>query len=201
MAEEHKTEETQIEENNIENETQVTISQDKLNSLINEKYKKGAEKANAQLLEKLGVDTIEDAQAILAAKREADEANKSELEKATENITALTNTINELQSKLSTVEADKKVASLAAQHGIKEVDYFKYEYNKASQTEDFDESAFIANLLETKGGLLKADTSATVVNPKNVNSDHTLPTISMKEYSLLSSADRAKYKASQITKD
>ena len=201
MAEEHKTEETQIEENNIENETQVTISQDKLNSLINEKYKKGAEKAKATLLQELGLDSEDSLKEIIAKQKEAEEASKSELDKANESISALTNTINELQGKLSTVEADKKVASLAAQHGIKEVDYFKYEYNKASQTEDFDESAFIANLLETKGGLLKADTSATVVNPKNVNSDHTLPTISMKEYSLLSSADRAKYKASQITKD
>ena len=199
MAEEHKPDgQENIDPKNVE--TTVSISQEKLDSLINEKFKKGAEKANAKILEELGVDDIDTVKQLLEAKREADEASKTELDKAHETITTQNSTIEDLQSRLSSVESDKKLASLAAQHGIKEVDYFKYEYTKASQSEDFDESAFISTLLETKGGLLTGDTSATIVNPPNKNNNPNVPTITMSEYALLSSADRAKYKPSQITK-
>ena len=199
MAEEHKPEGPgNIDPKNVE--TTVNISQEKLDSLINEKYKKGAEKASAKILEELGVEDINTVKQLLEAKREADEANKSELEKATETITTLNSTLTELQGKLSKKEADEKVTLLAAEHGIKEIDYFKYEYNKASKAEDFDESAFVSTLLETKGNLLKADTSITVPNPKNVNNDSSLPNITMSEYAMLGAADRAKYKPSQITK-
>ena len=199
MAEEHKPEGQQIEDPKVD-ETKVTISQEKLDSLISEKFKKGAEKANTDLLEALGVDSIDTAKAILKEKADADEASKSELEKANETITTLNSTLEDLQGKLSQKDKDSKITSLAAEHGIKEVDYFKFEYEKASKTEGFDESAFIGTLLETKGGLLKGDTSVTITNPRNVNNDHELPTISMSEYSVLSVADRAKYKPNQITK-
>ena len=199
MADELKTDGQEITDPKGD-ETKVTISQEKLDSLINEKFKKGAEKANAQLLEALGVDSIDTAKAILKEKAEADEASKSELEKATETINTLNRTLEELQGKLSTVETDRKLASLAAEHGIKEVDYFKYEYDKASKAEDFDEKAFIGTLLETKGGLLTGDKSVNIDNPKNINNNHELPTITMSEYAKLGASDRVKYKASQITK-
>lgn len=182
-------------------ETTVNITQDKLNSLINEKFKAGATKASSELLESLGVESVDSLKEILKAKADADEASKSELEKANEKALALATEKEQLESKYQALEKANTLSKLAAQHGIKDVDYFKYEYERASSIDGFDEAVFVDNLLKTKGGLLTGDTSISVPNPKNVNNDQNLSTISMADYSMLPPSERAKIKPSQITKD
>ena len=179
-------------------DTTVNITQDKLNYLINEKFKAGATKAKTELLESLGVESEDSLKEILKAKADADAASQTELEKATETITTLNTTMADLQGKLSSAEADKKLNSLAAENGIKEVEYFKYEYDKASKAEGFDEKVFIDTLLKTKGGLLTGDTSITVANPPNINNDQNLSKISMADYSKLPAAERVKIKPNQM---
>jgi hypothetical protein len=176
------------------------FTQDDVDKIIKKRLGEDSERVKKSILGDIGVESIDDIKSIIKAKQDAEEAEKTELDKATETITTLNSTLEELQGKLSSVEADKKLASLAAQHGIKEVDYFKFEYEKASKADDFDESTFISNLLETKGSLLKADTSATVSNPKVVNNNTNQATITMSEYSVLPAAERAKYKPNQIIK-
>jgi len=182
------------------NETTVTITQEKLDSLINEKFKKGAEKANAEFLQSLGVESIDAAKEIMKAKQDADEASKTDLEKANGTIDILNTTIESLTSKLSVNETDNKINSLALENGIKEVEYFKYEYNKASKTEGFDEKVFIDNLLKSKGELLTGSTSKNIDNPPNVTNNSNAETITMSAYSLLGSEERQKYKPNQIIK-
>jgi len=182
-------------------EATVNISQEKLNSLINEKFKAGATKASAELLESLGVESVDSLKEILKAKAEADEASKSELEKANEKALALATEKEQLESKYQALEKANTLSRLAAQHGIKDVDYYTYEYDKASKEEGFDVEVFTKNLLETKGALLIGDASVSVHNPPNVNNNGNLPTISMREYAMLPASERVKYKPNQITKD
>jgi len=181
-------------------ETTVTITQEKLDSLIDSKFKKGAEKANATLLETLGVENIDEIKAIMKAKNDADDADKTELEKANGTIETLSTSIADLQTKLGSVQSDNKINALALENGIKEVDYFKYEYQKASKIEGFDEKVFIETLLKTKGGLLTGTAPQNIGNPPNVTNNVNTETITMSAYSILSSADRQKYKPNQIIK-
>lgn len=181
-------------------EATVTMSQEKLNSLINDKFAKGATKANSDLLEALGVESIDSLKDIMKERAEAEAASKTELEKANETITTLNATMDGLNTRLAGVEADKKINSLAAENGIKEVEYFKFEYNKASKVDGFDEKIFIGDLLKTKGSLLTGVAGVNITNPPNVPSNSDGKTITMSAYSLLGSKERQTYKANQITK-
>jgi len=181
-------------------ETTVTITQEKLDSLINGKFKQGAEKANADFLKSLNVESIDAAKEIMKAKQDADEASKTDLEKANGTIDLLNTTIDSLTSKLSVNEANNKINSLALENGIKEVEYFKYEYQKAAKTEGFEEKVFIDNLLKSKGELLTGDKKQNIDNPPNVTNNNNRETITMTAYSLLSSKERQKYKSNQIIK-
>ena len=60
-------------------ETTVTMTQAKLDDLINGKFKKGAEKATTDLLATLGAENIESVKAILDKQKETEDANKTEL--------------------------------------------------------------------------------------------------------------------------
>lgn len=131
-------------------ETQVTISQEKLDSLINEKFKKGAEKANAKLLEELGVDSIDSVKDILKAKQEADEAAKSELEKLQEIAEAERTSKEALSQEINKLKSKNTLNEMAIKHGIKEADYFALELKKANVGENFNESEFIESLKESK---------------------------------------------------
>ena len=152
-------------------ETTVTISQEKLDSLINEKFKKGAEKANSQLLETLGVDSVDSLKEILQAKKQSDEAAKTELEKALEAAEQLKQEQETLRQKYETAEKKNMLNSIASKHGVKEVDYFELELNKVDRGEDFDMDAFVENLKVSKPSLFgevkapKTDTSSNNSDP------------------------------------
>jgi len=127
-------------------ENEVVISQSKLDKLIDKGFSKGANRAKTELAEQLGVDSIEQARELINAKRENDEANKSDLDKAAELIQALNSTIDGLESNNKMMVADMAVQKVVTENGIKDADYFKHLLAQASATEDFDQSAFIDQL-------------------------------------------------------
>lgn len=152
MADEQtqNTENTTVTPTDNGGDSTVTMTQEKLNSLINEKFAKGADKATNELLTKLGVEDIDSLTNIIQSKREQDEANKSDFEKAQE-------TINELQAKLeastSSVNAmreEAEINSLALTHGIKDAEVFKLLYSNAKSAEGFNPDTFIEGLKESK---------------------------------------------------
>jgi len=127
-------------------ENEVVLSQSKLDKLIDKGFSKGANRAKSELAEQLGVESIEQAQELINAKREADEANKSDLDKAAELIQTLNNTIEGLESNNKQIKADMAVQQVVTENGIKDADYFKHLLAQASATEDFDQSTFIEQL-------------------------------------------------------
>ncbi len=142
MADEHITE--NVETPKTENE--VVLSQSKLDKLIDKGFSKGANRAKSELAEQLGVDSIEQARELINAKRENDEANKSDLDKAAELITTLNSTIKGLEANNNEIKADMAVQKVVSDNGIKDADYFKHLLAQASAGEDFDQSTFIEQL-------------------------------------------------------
>jgi predicted RecB family endonuclease len=127
-------------------ENEVVLSQSKLDKLIDKGFSKGANRAKTELAEQLGVDSIEQARELINAKRENDEANKSDLDKAAELIQTLNSTIEGLESNNKNMVADMAVQKVVTENGIKDADYFKHLLAQASATDDFDQSAFIDQL-------------------------------------------------------
>ena len=127
-------------------ENEVVLSQSKLDKLIDKGFSKGANRAKTELAEQLGVDSIEQARELINAKRENDEANKSDLDKAAELINTLNGTIKGLEANNNEIKADMAVQKVVSENGIKDADYFKHLLAQASAVDDFDQSAFIEQL-------------------------------------------------------
>jgi len=162
MADEHITD--KVETPKTINE--VVLSQSKLDSLIDKGFSKGANRAKSELAEQLGVDSIEQARELINAKRETDEANKSDMDKAAELIQTLNNTIEGLEANNKQIKADATIQQVVSKNGIKDADYFKHLLATASATEDFDQSAFIEQLKGDKPYLFNGGD----VQPKRVDS-------------------------------
>jgi len=146
-------------------ENEVVLSQSKLDSLIDKGFSKGANRAKNELAEQLGVDSIEQARELINAKRENDEANKSDLDKAAELINTLNGTIKGLEANNNEIKADMAVQKVVSENGIKDADYFKHLLATASASEDFDQSTFIEQLKGDKPYLF----SGGEVQPKRVD--------------------------------
>ena len=161
MADEHTN--GKVETPKTENE--VVISQSKLDKLIDKGFSKGANRAKSELAEQLGVDSIEQARELINAKRENDEANKSDLDKAAELINTLNGTIKGLEANNNEIKADMAVQKVVSDNGIKDADYFKHLLAQASAGDDFDQSTFIEQLKGDKPYLF----SGGEVQPKRVD--------------------------------
>ena len=127
-------------------ENEVVLSQSKLDSLIDKGFSKGANRAKNELAEQLGVDSIEQARELINAKRENDEANKSDLDKAAELINTLNGTIKGLEANNNEIKADMAVQKVVSENGIKDADYFKHLLATASADDGFEQDAFIEQL-------------------------------------------------------
>lgn len=148
----------------------VEITQDKLDSLINGKFKDGATKATKDLLETLGAESVDQVKTLLKAHKDSEDSNKSELQKIVDANGDLTKQIGTLTEQLANAKSNTQVSDLAAKHGIKEVDYFKHVYSSASKAEGFNEETFITELLAAKGELLTGKpVKKGMPNPGNVN--------------------------------
>ena len=161
MADEHTN--GKVETPKTENE--VVLSQSKLDNLIDKGFSKGANRAKSELAEQLGVDSIEQARELINAKRENDEANKSDLDKAAELINTLNGTIKGLEANNNEIKADMAVQKVVSDNGIKDADYFKHLLAQASAGDDFDQSTFIEQLKGDKPYLF----SGGEVQPKRVD--------------------------------
>jgi plasmid maintenance system antidote protein VapI len=162
MADEHTngTDETPKSEN------EVVLSQSKLDKLIDKGFSKGANRAKSELAEQLGVDSIEQARELINAKRENDEANKSDLDKAAELINTLNSTIKGLEANNNEIKADMAVQKVVSENGIKDADYFKHLLATASASEGFEQDAFIEQLKGDKPYLFSG---GEVTQPKKVD--------------------------------
>lgn len=145
---------------------EVVISQSKLDSLIDKGFSKGANRAKSELANILGVDSIEQARELINAKRETDEANKSDMDKAAELIQTLNNTIEGLEANNKQIKADATIQQVVSKNGIKDADYFKHLLAQASATEGFDQSTFIEQLKGDKPYLFNGGE----IQPKKVDS-------------------------------
>jgi len=129
---------------------QVTMKQEDLNTLINSKFAKGAEKAKKELLESLGVENEDVLKEILEAKKAQDDANKTELEKLKEQLDTIQKEKDEIAQDLDSTKKKASLNSMAAKHGVKEIDFFDMELRKAQKDEGFNEDEFIESLKKSK---------------------------------------------------
>ena len=128
----------------------VNISQEQLNDLINKKYAKGAEKAKADLLESLGIPDVDTLKSVLDKHKEYEEASKSELEKAQEQLATLNAEKEKLAQDLEAKNKQATLNAIAVKHGVKELDYFALELSKVQNGEDYNEEQFIETLKQSK---------------------------------------------------
>ena len=151
---------------------EVKMTQEELNTLINKKYAKGAEKAKSELLAELGIDNIDVLKTSLSKQKELDEANKSELQKVQEQLKSLQDAKDKLEAEANKLKSQAVINNLALKHGIKETDVFEILYAKESSREDFDAESFIEGLKVAKpyvfGTSVKTDsTSSNKAEPKS----------------------------------
>ncbi len=150
MADELKTEDNIVTPTTEGGDSQVTMSQEKLDSLINGKFAKGAEKATNELLASLGVENIDSLKSIITTQKEQEEASKSDLEKAQETINKLTEDLNISTSSMQKMQEANELSSLALQNGVQDVDYFKFAYENAKNSEGFKLDEFMEKLKTDK---------------------------------------------------
>ena len=179
----------------------VTMTQDKLDGLINGKFAKGAEKATNELLSSMGVDDIDVLKSIVTTHQETQEASKSELVKLQEQLDLERGVTSTLQGQLDANIADAEIQNLALANGInpEKLKYFKMDYKEAKSVEGFEVDKFISTLKEKQPdffGYVDERNKANVPNPPSRKTPSTQ--IKMADYSKLSAAERVKYKASDI---
>lgn len=199
MVEELKTEGQEIVDPKVD-ETTVSISQEKLNSLINEKFKKGAEKSKAELLSSLGVESEDELKSIIEARKQAEEANKTELQKLQEQLESKDKAYSELEQRLNAKTVDTEVQDIIMQNGIdpKMAKYVKIDYLEAKKGEDFELDKFVESLKESQPGFFAQDVRV----PANIDNPASRSTpanqIKMADYALLTAEERKKYKSTDI---
>ena len=146
MAEEQKPEE--ITPPTLEAK-KVEMTQEEFDTKFNSSFGKGAAKATDTLLADLGVENLDSLKAILKAKTDADEASKTELEKALEEVEALKIIREDLVSQGKKLEETNHINKLASKNKVKDVEYFEFKYSQAKASENFNEDTFIESFNTT----------------------------------------------------
>lgn len=198
MAEEHKPEGKPTPTLEIK---KVEMTQEEFDTKFNASFGKGAAKANADLLESLGVENLDDLKVIVKAKTDADEASKTELEKVQGLLNSERDKSIDLESRLNLNIANTEVQDFALDSGIdnSKMRYFKMDYAEAKKSEGFNKDNFIEELKEREPSFFTDNldkTPANVPNPPNRSNPSTQ--IKMEDYAQLSAAERKKYKSSDI---
>jgi membrane-associated HD superfamily phosphohydrolase len=128
----------------------VELEQEKLDALINKGYAKGAEKAQSQLLAELGVESLDSVKEVLKAKAEAEEAQKTELEKLHEQLEAAKLEAENAKKEREQTLESLQIQSLANESGVNDIEYFKFMRDQAKASEGFNDAEFLESLKETK---------------------------------------------------
>lgn len=152
-------------------ETTVTMTQAKLDELINSKFGKGAEKAKAELLQELGVSDVDSLKGIIQLQKDAEEANKTELQKMQEQLEAMKSEKEAIEKKAQEANLTSEIAKLAALHGVQDIEVFEVLYKNASKGEGFDGTSFLESLKEGKPYLFGVPTKPRVDNSSNNRQD------------------------------
>jgi len=179
----------------------VEMTQADFDSKFNTSFGKGATKATSDILESLGVNSIDDLKDIVKAKNAADEESKTELQKVQDLLDVERGISAGLETKLSTTLSEAEVQNIALDSGIShdKIKYFKVDYLEAKKGENFDISKFIEGLKEEQPSLFAVgDTKVPLNVPNPPNRSNPSTQIKMKDYAQLPAAERRKYKSNDI---
>ncbi len=179
----------------------VEMTQADFDIKFNTSFGKGATKATNDILESLGVESIDDLKGIIKDKNDAEEANKTELQKTQDLLDVERGISADLESKLQTNLSDAEVQSIALNSGVSpdKIKYFKMDYTEAKKSEDFDPTKFIETLKESQPSFFIVDNGKAPSNvPNPPNRSNPSSQIKMKDYAQLPAAERRKYKSSDI---
>ena len=160
----------------IVDDIKVDITQDRLNKLINEKYAKGAEKAKSELLESLGVGSVDDLKSTLSKIKEFEESQKTESQKQLEALEAKDKELAGLKAEIEAMKSKAEISNIANKFGFVDEEYLGFEYNKAKTVEDFSIDSWIETLKESKPFLFKESQTVkqTVKTDMSANKAQTL---------------------------
>lgn len=93
-------------------EVENVLPQAEVDKLIAQNKNKGKSEGQKELLKSLGYDKVDDLKAVLNTVKEAEEANKSDLEKANEQLESKNTTISELENTVKTLQATNAALGL-----------------------------------------------------------------------------------------
>jgi hypothetical protein len=106
-------------QNNDDGVKPVTMTQAELNKIDAETKRKAKEAERKALLEALGVEKLDDAKAIIKAAKDAEEANKSEVDKATKRADTAEANLTKLQSENTDLKLQLKFGQKVEELGWK----------------------------------------------------------------------------------
>jgi len=149
---------------------EVILTQEKLDTMLDEVFKRGASRSDEAVMKNLGVESIEQVKELLKAKKDSDEAAKSDNEKQAESIVLLEKTIKGLELGNKELKADMALERVASTNGIKDVDYFKHLIGNAAKDDKFNQETFLETLKTTKPYLF-----GEAIKPKIDNSPNKTP--------------------------
>ncbi len=145
MADELKTDDqitTDLKGSDVTTEEKV-FTQEDVNRFVKKRVGDDSERITKKILNDLGVESINDVKNIIKAKNDADEADKTELQKAQETVEAMKLINNDLISKGEKLEESNRISKLASNNEVKDADYFAFKYAQAKASDDFNEDTFV----------------------------------------------------------
>ena len=169
-----------LDNNNVVNENTeaqnsgVNMTQEQLNELINKKYASGAEKAKAELLNSLGVESIDSLKSIIDERKAQEEANKSELQKMQEQLQNIQAEKEQIAKEAQVAKQKAEINALSAKHGITDVEVFEIMYENASKAEGFDSEGYVNSLRDTKPYLFGQNAPKTKTDTSSNNNQNPL---------------------------
>ncbi len=119
------------------------FTQEDVNRFVQKRVGEDSDRITKKILSELGVESIDDVKHIIKAKNDADEADKTELQKALDAVEAM-KTVNEsLISKGEKLEEKNRISKLASDNKVQDADYFEFKYSQAKKADNFNEDTFI----------------------------------------------------------
>ncbi len=142
MADELKTDD-QITTDLKSSDDEKVFTQDDVNRFVQKRVGEDSDRITKKILSELGVESIDDVKHIIKAKNDADEASKTELQKAQDANEVLKLANEELLSNGEKLKEKNRISKLASDNKVQDADYFEFKYSQAKKADDFNEDTFI----------------------------------------------------------
>lgn len=113
-------------------------------------FAKGAKKANEDMLKDLGYDTLDSAKSAISGFKESEDNGKTEIDKLMDKINGLTESFDKMGKENLKLKEHGDILELATKNGVKELDFFEFDYNNAKKEESFDVDKYMEGLKEKK---------------------------------------------------